>query len=69
MKRPGANSVNHPMGSKPMHHSSVDNQRMQQFKSNMREIQQNVKKTEEVLNLISQNNSRNHGHSNVRSPS
>jgi len=70
-KRSGVMSNNmHVGGGKPTpHHSSVDNQqRMQQFKNNMREIQQNVKRTEEVLSIIQQNNSRNQSNQ-MRSPS
>ncbi len=52
-KRGAASQVN----SNP-NHNSVDSQRMQAFKNNMKEIQANVKRTEEVLSII-QNNSRN----------
>jgi len=40
-----------PTSSNP-NHSSVDHQRMQAFKNNMKEIQANVKRTEEVLSII-----------------
>ena len=49
-----------------LNHNSVEQQRIQAFKNNMREIQNNVKRTEEVLSII-QNNSRN-ATNNVKSP-
>jgi len=47
---------------------SVDQQRMLAFKSNMKEIYDNVKRTEEVLSLMS-NGARDSGATANKSPS